>query len=254
MISYFEAAVQSASGLNQTVEFGDTAVGLYSRVNDPDTVVLYIPGGVKPLGLATGTTLQPNGFTWRWLPLWLQRGVVMAVVDMPKFFYDSEMPPANRQLESRIETLLEIIQYLRSRFPDAQLIGYGHSYGSLEMSLLSNRAESLDGIVIGSGNWNPDPDSSHRDANIYVNDFDPSAVEVPLLIVHHINDLTSKCRYEDAWAVMSKVDSITVAGGIPHLGDPGLDPGPHFFHLQENEVVKHILLWARNKIYSKFIL
>lgn len=254
MISYFEAAMQSANGLNEVIELGDTAVGLYSRVNDPDTVVLYIPGGVKPLGLTADNTLQPNGFTWRWMPLWLQRGVVMAVVDMPKCYYSSEMPPAVRKTQARINGLKEIIQYLRTRYPGARLIGYGHSYGSLEMSLLCSQHNTLDAVVIGSGNWNTDPDKKHRDAKVWVGEFDVKAVTLPLLIVHHVNDMTPKCRYDAVKPIMAQTDSITVSGGMPHLGEPGLEPGPHFFHLQENEVVKNILLWARNQNYSKFLL
>lgn len=252
MISYYDAAMQSTN-VADIIKVDDTALGIYSKVSDPDQVILYIPGGVKPLGLLTGDTLQPNGFTWRWLPLWLHRGVALALVDMPERFYKTNMSPDYRREAERIATLHKMIEYLRLRHPNSQISGYGHSYGSLEMSLLSNQ-KVLDKIVIGSGNWNADPDPTADHANIFVDNLDSKRVKVPLLLVHHIMDSTSKCQYSAVKDFMSKYDSITVSGGLPHLGNPGLDPGPHFFHLQENDVVKNIVLWLRNKNYSKFIL
>lgn len=251
MISYYQAATQNITA--EIIEINHSALGIYSKVSDPDQVLLYIPGGVKPLGLFTGNTLQPNGFTWRWLPLWLNRGITLALVDMPEKFYQTDMSPEYRRNEDRISTICKMIEYLRERYPNAKISGYGHSYGSLEMSVLS-KMQVLDSIVIGSGNWNPDPNQSAEHANIFVDELSIDSVKTPLLIVHHVLDNTSKCQYSAAKKFMDKFNSITVQGGMPHLGNPGLEPGPHFFHLQENEVIKNIVSWLRNKKYCKFIL
>lgn len=112
----------------------------------------------------------------------------------------------------------------------------------------------LDSVVIGSGNWNPDPNPNAVDAHVWIGELDVDKIQTPLLIVHHINDETPKCNYNATKAYLNIIDGITVHGGMPHLGDPGLDPGPHFFHLQENEVVKNIMAWIRNKDYDKIIL
>jgi len=252
MISYHEAVTQLAR-VQDIVEFDGTALGIYSHVSDPDHIVLYIPGGTKPLGLLTGTTVQPNGFTWRWMPHWLEKGVALATVDMPQEYYENGMSPDLRQKSSRMNTVGEMVKYLRQRFPTARIGGYGHSYGSLEMSVLVTQ-NLLDSVVIGSGNWNPDPDSKAEHADIYVKSLDVKKLKCPLLIVHHVNDATSKCNYQAAKKYMELVDSITVYGGVPHLGLPGLDPGPHFFHGQESEIVKNIVLWLRNKTYSTIVL
>ena len=252
MMNYYEAAMQ-VSTYQEVHDFAGTAVGIYSRVSDPGNIILYIPGGTKPLGLANDQTLQPNGFTWRWLPLWLQRGTALVIVDMPSEFYSSSMPPSHRLTKDRLDVIGFVIEYIRFRYPNAMLSGYGHSYGSLEMSRLCQQTV-LDSVVIGSGNWNPDPNRQDQDATVWVGDLDLALVQTPLLIVHHINDATPKCSYSAVKNYLHAVDNITVSGGMPHLGNPGLDPGPHFFHLQENEVVKNIVAWIRNKEYSKFIL
>src|SRR6266446_10894669 len=113
MRTYFDAAMEVSTGFKRLKPYSNknqtTVVGLFSKVNDPDVVVVYVPGGVKPLGLdATHpTTLQPGGFTWRWLPLWLNRGVAVATVDFPKKF-KKEMPPTERVKKERIAALNEI--------------------------------------------------------------------------------------------------------------------------------------------------
>ncbi len=61
MISYFEAAMQSANGLNEVIELGDTAVGLYSRVNDPDTVVYTYQAESNHWVLPLTTHYSPMG-------------------------------------------------------------------------------------------------------------------------------------------------------------------------------------------------
>src|SRR6266581_5603750 len=296
MKTYFDAAMEASSGFKRLKSYSNknqtTVVGLFSKVSDPDIVVVYIPGGVKPLGLdATKgplkkssprklrsgnrlsyldsrlrgndvtslnnqsspnlTTLQPGGFTWRWLPLWLNRGVAVATVDFPAKF-KKEMPPTERVKKERIDALNEIINDIRSLFPRAIVAGYGHSYGALEMSLLA-RTKLLDKAIIGSGSWNQSPDKKDPYAKVHVKGFDDTTAAIPTLIVHHEQDKTSKCQIGEAAKIMKMFDSITVSGGIPHLGAPGTDPGPHFFHMQEDEVVRNILLWVRNKQYCHFI-
>jgi hypothetical protein len=126
-------------------------------------------------------------------------------------------------------------------------MGYGHSYGSLEISELVKR-DLFDKAIIGSGTWFAGPMDARRGIGIkeiYTNR--------PLLVVHHTNDETPRCEYSEAKKQMERFDSITVTGGQPHLGSPGRDPGPHFFLSQENEVIKNIINWARDREYSTFI-
>lgn len=236
------------------LEFDSTGLGIFSKISDPDIVVLYIPGGVKPLGLLAEESFQPNGFTWRWCNLWLERGVALAILDMPTEFYKNlSMDPMLRLKKERQQVINQVIEYLRKRFPNSCIGGYGHSYGSLEMSRLVSKEDLLDFVIIGSGNWNADPDKKAIHSNIFVKSLSAEDIKTRFCVVHHVNDKTSKCDYNAAKKIMNLTDSITVSGGIEHLGNPGLDPGPHFFTSQENEVIKNLIAWVRNKPYQHFI-
>jgi hypothetical protein len=262
MISYFEAVMKNATVHKQLKYYGTgearTAVGIFSRTKKADIVMIYVPGGTRPLGLFLDeeeiATTHPDGFTWRAMNLWLNRGVTMVTVDFPKRYFKemllgstAGMNPAERITEQRIFTIEEIIKDFRAMFPKSKIMGYGHSYGSLEMSELAKR-DCLDKTIIGSGTWSADMSAENQ--GIGVNEIYTNR---PLLIVHHTNDETPRCKYSFAKKQMERFDSITVTGGQPHLGLPGFDPGPHFFLSQENEVIKNIINWARDREYSTFI-
>jgi hypothetical protein len=259
MKSHFDIVLETATGFTRAKTYSDgkleTPVAVFSKVNDPDIVVVYIPGGTAALGLASKadkiSASVPNAFTWRWLSLWMERGVAVATVDFPTKFYKKGMPPAERSSASRIDTLLNIIGDLRTTYPRATIVGYGHSYGAIEMSLLS-QYNVLDKIVVGSGAWNASPDTKDKEAKIFAKPLKDN-VDVPFLFVQHEHDQTPKCNINKIKHVMESFDSIVVSGGTPHLGIYGLEPGPHFFSSQENEVAKNIILWLRDKPYSNFI-
>jgi hypothetical protein len=255
--TFLEAVQQLSTGINElqsyTVNGEDTNLGIYSKVSDPKTIVFYIPGGIVPLGLAMASgkliSRQPEGFTWRLMPLWFNHKIAVAALDFPRKYFNSIMRPAERLSVNRIQTLTHILYDLRLKFPGTKLIGYGHSYGSLEMSELANTT-LLDGIIIGSGCYtlgHEDDDDKHA----YVSNIES---KVPLLIVHHEDDLTPKCFYPDAKKFMDKYAGITIHNGMPHLGDPGFEPGPHYFLSQENEVIKNIVDWINTPFKHRDIV
>jgi hypothetical protein len=259
MISYFEAAMSVCTGIKKlesyVVDDEETVAGTFSRTADPEIAVIYVQGGTTPLALdaASGeiTTRIPGAFVWRWLPLWLNRNVAIVTVDFPRKYAAGEMPPFERTTAPRINTLLEVIARTRKALPGARMIGYGHSYGSLEMSELA-KVSSLEKIIIGSGCWNPGLESeAYKDA--YIGSLEPADVKMPVLVVQHKHDLTSKCTYAEASKAMGKFNGLGVGGGMPHLGVYGDEPGPHFFLSQENEVVRNIVDWARAPYHYKTI-
>ena len=259
MKTHFDIVLETATGFQRTKTYKDgkieTPVTILSKVNDPDMVVVYIPGGTAALGLASKpnkvSASIPNAFTWRWLSLWLERGVAVATVDFPTKFYKKGMPPAERSSAERIDMLLNIIGDIRESYPRAIIVGYGHSYGAIEMSLLS-QYNVLDKIVVGSGAWNASPDTTDKEAKVFARPLGTD-LGVPILIVQHEHDLTPKCNIAKVKHMMEHNDSIVVSGGTPHLGEYGLEPGPHFFSSQENEVAKNIILWLRDRPFNKFI-
>ena len=104
MKSYFDIVLETATGFQRVKTYhngkDETPVAVFSKVNDPDIVVVYIPGGTAALGLTSKSknisASIPDAFTWRWLSLWLERGLAVATVDFPTKFYKKGMPPAER--------------------------------------------------------------------------------------------------------------------------------------------------------------
>ncbi len=259
MKSHFDLVLETATGFQRLLTYDNgkdkTPVAVFSKVNDPDIVVVYIPGGTAALGLISksqGISASiPNAFTWRWLNLWMERGVAIATVDFPTRFYKNGMPPAERLTDSRINTLSRIIDDLKRTYPRASIVGYGHSYGAIEMSEMV-RLNLLEKIVVGSGAWNPSPDKKDKEANVCARPL-PKEITTPVLLVQHEQDKTPKCNFHAIEKCITGVDFIAVSGGLPHAGIYGLEPGPHFFSSQENEVAKNIILWLRGKPHTTFI-
>lgn len=259
MKSHFDLVLETATGFQRILTYDNgkdkTPVAVFSKVNDPDIVVVYIPGGTAALGLVSSndriSASLPDAFTWRWLNLWMERGVAVATVDFPTRYYKKGMPPAERSKDGRIQTLSTIINDLKRTYPRASIVGYGHSYGAIEMSELV-RLNLLDKIVVGSGAWNPSPDKKDKEANVCARPL-PEEFSTPVLVVQHEQDQTPKCNFHIVEKSVSGVEFIVVSGGLPHIGDYGLEPGPHFFSSQENEVAKNIILWLRNRPYTSFI-
>jgi hypothetical protein len=233
-----------------------TNVGFFSKTPNPTVAVLYIPGGVLPVNLRVDNrTMISNGpatFIWHWLPLWLNRNALIAVVCTPSTFVD-EFPPTERTVPPRITVLNHIVSDMRLSFPGTPIMGYGHSYGGLEMATLATH-NILDQIVIGSGPWARDIDTTDPFHNIYIKGLPITDDTCPILIVQHALDQTPKCSFMEAVKVMEKTThGIKVYGGVPHRGHPGFEAGPHFFLTQENEVVRNILRWQAGLDYEKEI-
>lgn len=258
MISYLDAAQKNATAYKLLLEYGrdtdPTRVALFSKVKDPDIIVIHVPGGVKALGLGMSgnniTSFQPDGFTWKLLNLWMNQNIAVATVDFSKKFsvLGSEMHPSKRTSEERLSVIEELIGDIRKTFTTSKIVGYGHSYGSLEMSELAKK-NLLDKVAIGSGTW-VTIETADGHPSVGINDLETNN---PLLIVHHTDDISPRCDFVEAKKYMDRYEGITVTKGQPNLGNPSSDPGPHFFLSQENEVVRNIIKWARGLYYEKLI-
>lgn len=258
MKTYFDASVESASSVTLSYHGQDerTAMAIFLPKVDFDTVVLYVPGGTSGIGLeyrnGSVISMQNTGFTWLWLPIWLNRGMAVAVVDFPESLRHRTIAPSLRTTKGRIDTLNEMIKHIRDSLPGKKLVGYGHSYGALEIGELA-KTDLLDKVAIGSGSLVPNLNPRYPYINGYVQNFNRDTVKVPTLIVHHTNDKTGEYSFEQIRLIMDQFNGIEVSGGIPHLGNPGRDPGPHFFTTQENEVARNIIAWMRDQNYDRYI-
>jgi hypothetical protein len=231
-----------------------------SMVDDPDIVIVIFPGGVKSNGFAideTGqltATLLPNSLLWLWSIILLQLQCGVVILDPPTQFYATGFPVRFRHSTERATIVHDLLNQTQQLFPKSKIVAYGHSYGGIDIANLAmNGNLILKKVAIGNGTWLDVPRKNILHNGGHIKDFNSAMVKIPTLILHHINDQNDRCIYDAVKHHTEHVNSIIVSGGIPHIGSPVDDPGPHYWTTQEYSVLKELVNWFRDKPYQKII-
>lgn len=212
-------------------------------VDRPEYILLFIPGGVKRYSLP-----------FYLIPWCLKMNVSVAVFELTKNFETTGMPAKFRLSKDRQLMLSKAIDYLATQYPGIPIMCFGHSFGALEAAYLAMREDPvIQKIVISNGTWVPTKETDIMYKDAYVQHFESDKISTPTLILHHVNDQTEQCPYNAAKQHMQALPSITVRNGFPHLGNPGTEPGPHFYTGQEAEVFANIHKWFKDEIHSENI-
>lgn len=213
-----------------------TVITLFNLPTASNSVLLFIPGG-------TTKFVYNRSF----VPLWLEMGTNVAVFNHTANFDNTGMPARFRLSDHRLLMLNSAISELRNRYKTVYVIG--HSFGAIEAAAIAS-TNAASKVVISNGTWLEDKTNNLLFRNACIKRLSPV---VPLLILHHLNDKTELCPYYKAKEHMGLYDHITVDGGFPHMGNPGSDPGPHFYTGQEYPVFKEVFNWLNDKTYRNFI-
>jgi len=224
-----------------------TAICIISRVPNPDVVVAYTYGGIEPhifsydqYGNITENTEKQ--FTWEWMPTWLDQGVAIAIIDVPSYFGMVGLVPSLYRLTSdRKREIMQSIDVLGERFPDAKIVWHGLSYGTAEASILSMEDTKLHKIAMSSAPWEwlDGHDLYHQ--GVRLNNYDSSMSKVPLLIAIHEKEIGNKALEE-----MQKTEHIIIKNDVS-LEDA------HFFRGRQVEAITAMCDWFRDKPIPKTI-
>lgn len=181
------------------------------------SVVLFA-GGRGYLGLDEYGSFRSLGgnFLVRNRNYFVQQGMIVALVDAP----------SGRRSLDRFRTtwahavdIRAVIDWLR-KTAEVPVWLVGTSRGTISAAGVAGQLPTggPDGIVLTSSVFGPSNRGSVYDADL-------AAIKVPVLLVHHQNDLCSCCPYWGASAFMrhvssaSKAELITIEGGAT-IGDP----------------------------------
>lgn len=242
----------------------DTRPGVTMKVllmtpeSSPSGVLVMFPGGDGKghfTEQAGGVRLGGN-FLVRSTPLFVDRGFVVAIIDVPS---DEAWGMSDQFRTSREHTqdIQRVVDRLSARWP-VPLFLVGTSRGTLSVAHLavSLKDARVSGFVltasIGAARGRGRP-------NLSLWDLPLEKTTLPVLLVHHRNDGCWASLFEDAVrlrdriAKTSKIQFIEVLGGDPPRSEPCEAKSAHGFLGKEPEVVAAITDWALGRQVPKQI-
>lgn len=169
----------------------------------------------------------------------------VAVVDAPSDWRGFGHPHEYRVVQNHVVDVGAIVKDVQSRIPNARIFLIGTSSGTVSAAYVGRALGStIDGVVLSS---------TITQSRMSLSGFDYSAIKVPLLFVHQVND---PCQYTPYWGIKNQEERypfIKVTGGDA-TRDNGCGPnGPHGFLGREYEVVREIKNWMYGRPYAKEI-
>jgi hypothetical protein len=215
----------------------------------PKAVVVLLAGGHGGLQIAPDGAFKwgAGNFLIRSRQLFVDQGLMVAVVDAPS---DRQGPPflnGFRQTPEHVQDLKAVIGWLReqTKLP-VWLVGTSRGTQSAAYAATQLQgADGPDGIVLTSTILT---DRSSRP----VPAMELTSLHIPVLVVHHEQDGCALCRFSDTAGLMEKLVTaprqqlLTFKGGNDK-GDPCDAFAHHGFNGLESDVVSQTAAWVLAK-------
>lgn len=230
---------------------------LIDEVENPIACLVLSPGGRGRLGVADGQlSINSTNFLVRSRHLFAAEGYCVAVIDAATDFLfrtvETEHPGLldHRMSGDRIGDIEAVIQDLRTRFVGVPVWLVGTSRGTNDTAAVAAHVgppDGPDGLVLTSTLTKPGGLSDDNVLN--ENLVDLSQVQVPTLVVAHINDGCTVTPPEDRKVVKKRlvqsprVQVLTFNGGSEPLSTPCQALSFHGFFGIEPKVVRAIGKW-----------
>ena len=141
------------------------------------------------------------------------------------------------------EDVRAAVAEVKRRYPGLPVFLVGTSRSTISVAYLGRAlGDEVAGVVLSSSLWR----TNHPGA---LAGFDWSSLRVPLLVVHHREDVCPSTLYSDIPRGLAKEALVSVKGGKPPQSGP-CDPfAPHGFFGKEAETVDAIAAWMLKKPY-----
>jgi len=213
-------------------------------------VAILFPGGAGKVDLereAGRALLERGNFLVRSRRLFAGSGIVAAVMDAPS--------DRSRGLEddfrlgsAHAEDIGRVVADLRSRFPGLPVFLVGTSRGTISAASAGARLGArVDGVVLTATLFL----ASRRGPGL--SGFDFSAIPVPLLFVHHVDDGCAFTPYSEAKRLADRYPVVAVSGGAPAQSKPCEAMSAHGFIGREADTVDAIVRWMLKQPYPREI-
>lgn len=218
----------------------------------PKAVAVLFPGGDGLLNLrreGDAVELDYKGnFLVRTRGLFRDAEVAVAIVDVPSDLLRRGYSDAFRQGREHAEDISAVVRDLRQRFKGAKLFLVGTSRGTVSAAYVGRAlGASVDGVVLTS------TVSRASAAGTGLSRFDYTALRVPLLLVHHVDDGCRVSPYGGVRDLGSSYPLVSVRGGRPAISDPCEARSAHGYFGKEAGTVAAIKSWMLGRAFPRTI-
>jgi Serine aminopeptidase, S33 len=177
-----------------------------------------------------------------------KRNVVAAILDAPS---DQQanwgMTDEFRRGELHFIDISAVIDNLAGRFPGLPIFLVGTSRGSVSVAALGARfGPKVTGVVLTSTMFRAASRKSNEPGP-GLSGFDFASINVPALVVHHVNDQCEVTPYGDAARLAEQRPLITVFGGDAPQSGPCDAFSQHGYFGKEAQTVAEIVNWMLKK-------
>lgn len=211
----------------------------------PQAIALLFPGSGGRIGLRADeseTKFNENAFFIRNMHYFLERGIVPVVIDAPS---DQQADPGMRdEFRTSREHVTDVsaaLGALERKFTGLPVFLFGMSRGTVSAATIAPKLDGrIVGVVLASTVFRP---SVRRGPGPGLSRFDFNSINVPLLLVHHINDGCPQTPYADARRLSAKYPLISVSGGRPAESGECESFSNHGYYGKEAEVFSEIAKW-----------
>ena len=224
---------------------------------NPDTVVLLLPGGSGNVGLGMkdgrAEAARPHIFS-RQREVFPQPQFAIVVVDAPSDVKDmsQEFRLSDRHSADMAAVLLEI----RTRFPNSKIAVLGHSRGTVSAGYISRRmGERIGALILFSGVYRASKlDPLIPSSGPGLSELDLGSLKAPTLIIHNTKDACPAAPFKAAEELSGRPAMIAVNGGDEaNTGSP-CGPGTnHWFVGMERVVGGEVVNWLLGKAWSQTV-
>lgn len=191
------------------------------------------------------------------VPLFLDAGISMVVMDCPtdqQALIDRANPAScddgYRSSMQHASDVKKMIQKLKSDHGFSQVYIFGHSYGTLSSKWLAkNIGIELAGSIHSASMTRPGKSAFSRYGNT-ASQIDMSALQAPVLNIHHLNDACPSTPYATVEKYSTR-NLVTVRGGIA-TGDRCGAKHYHSYEGREQAASEAIIAWIINGEVRQF--
>jgi hypothetical protein len=225
---------------------------LYDKQSKPKVAAVLFPGGDGLMNLhQQGDKIEldyKGNFLVRTRTLLRDPEVAVAAVDAPSDLLRRGYSDQFRQSKDHADDVAAVVKDLRERFAGAKIFLVGTSRGTVSAAYAGRAlGKSIDGVILTS------TVSKASLSGTGVSGFNYGDLQVPLLIVHHVQDSCNVSPYSGVEGLAGSYTLISVRGGKRPESDACEARSAHGYFGKEEETIAAMKAWMLGRPFPKTI-
>jgi hypothetical protein len=220
----------------------------------PDAAALLLAGGGGNINLRHedgAITFRRGNFLPRSRGEFIRNGILPVLIDNPSDQAGKAMSDEFRRSAEHAIDMRAVRAELKKRYPELPVFLAGTSRSTISVANLAAVMDTeIAGVVLSSSVFYA---GGARVPSPLLLAFNWSAIKVPLLFVHHVDDQCRAAPYEEAERLGRRFALITVRGGKRAESGPCDPLSAHGFFGKEPETVAAIAAWMLARPFAREI-